>query len=693
MISATHREGIAEMTALDTTCINTVRFLAVDAVQKANSGHPGMPLGAAPMAYVLWTRLLRHNPRNPGWFDRDRFVLSAGHGSMLLYSLLHLTGYDLSLDDIRNFRQWGSKTPGHPERGHTPGVETTTGPLGQGFANAVGMAIGEAQMAACYNRPGFEIIDHATYAIISDGDLMEGVASEAASLAGHLKLGKLIFLYDDNRVTLSAGTDIAYSEAPAKRFEAYGWQTLSVADGNDVAAISAALDDARADTSRPSLILVRSHIGFGSPEQDSYKAHGSPLGVEDVRRTKEKLGWPVDPPFLVPEPALVHFREALDRGAKAEAEWNGRLDAYAKAFPELAEELQGRLRGELPAGWDADIPVFPADAKGMATRVASGKIMNAFAPKLPALGGGSADLDPSTHTALKGLGDFNPPLASGEDSEGSVGGGWSYAGRNLHFGVREHAMGAIVNGLAAHGGFIPYGATFLIFSDYMRPAIRLAALMGLHVVHVFTHDSIALGEDGPTHQPVEQLASLRAIPNLTVIRPADANETAVAWKVAVETRGRPVLLALTRQDVPTLDRSRYASADGLRRGAYVLSDARDHKPALVLIASGSEVGLILAAAEHLQGEGIAVRCVSMPSWELFDVQPQVYHDQVLPPDVPARLAVELGVSQGWCRYLGADGDMIGVERFGASAPADALLHEYGFTVDHVVARAKALLSR
>jgi transketolase len=522
---------------------------------------------------------------------------------------------------------------------------------------------------------------------------MEGVASEAASLAGHLKLGKLICLYDDNTVTLSAGTDITFSEDRAQRFEAYGWQTLSVADGNDVAAISAALEVARADTSRPSLILVRSHIGFGSPEQDSYKAHGSPLGDEDVKRTKENLGWPVDPPFLVPEPALAHFREALERGARAEAEWNARLDAYARAFSELADELQGRLRGELPSGWDADIPVFPADAKGMATRVASGRIMNAFAPKLPALGGGSADLDPSTHTALKGLGDFNPTPASGADTEGSDGGGWSYAGRNLHFGVREHAMGAIVNGLAAHGGFIPYGATFLIFSDYMRPAIRLAALMGLHVVHVFTHDSIALGEDGPTHQPVEQLASLRAIPRLTVIRPADANETAVAWKVAVETRDRPVLLALTRQDVPTLDRSRYASADGLRRGAYVLSDSKNGQPALILIASGSEVGLILAAAERLQGEDIAVRCVSMPSWELFDVQPQAYRDQVLPPNVPARLAVELGVSQGWCHYVGAHGDMLGVERFGASAPADVLLREYGFTVDNVVARARALLAR
>jgi transketolase len=679
--------------ALDQQCIDLLRFLSVDMVQKANSGHPGLPLGAAPMAYALWTQQLKHNPANPHWPDRDRFVLSAGHGSALLYSLLFATGYDLTLDDLQQFRQWGSKAPGHPEYGHTPGVEITTGPLGQGLANAVGMAIGEAHLAARYNRDGHGVIDHRTWAIVSDGDLMEGVASEAASLAGHLKLGKLVCLYDDNYVTLAGGTDITFSEDRAKRFEAYGWQTIQVADGNDLAAIHAALDAARADTTRPSLILVRTHIGYGSPEQDTFKAHGSPLGVEDVRKTKEKLGWPVEPDFLLPPPALAHFREALDRGVEEERAWNSRMDVYTKAFPELAAELQGRLDGELPAGWDADIPVFPADAKGLATRVAGGKVMNAIAAKLPALGGGSADLDPSTHTALKDLGDFNPPLAPGEDSQGSDGGGWSHAGRNLHFGVREHAMGAITNGLAVHGGFVPYGSTFLIFSDYMRPAIRLAALMGLHVVHVFTHDSVALGEDGPTHQPIEQLASLRAIPNLSVIRPADANETAVAWKVALETRKRPVLLALTRQNVPTLDRSRYASADGLRRGAYVLSDAPDGKPSLILIASGSEVGLIVEAAEKLQADGIAVRCVSMPSWELFDAQPQAYRDQVLPPAVTARLAVELGVSQGWDRYIGAHGDMLGIDHFGASAPADVLLREFGFTVANVVARARALLAR
>jgi len=679
--------------ALDQQCINTLRFLSVDMVQKANSGHPGLPLGAAPMAYTLWTKQLKHHPANPLWPDRDRFVLSAGHGSALLYSLLHVTGYALSLDDLKQFRQWGSKAPGHPEYGHTPGVEVTTGPLGQGLANAVGMAIGEAHLAARYNRDGHDVIDHRTWAIVSDGDLMEGVASEAASLAGHLKLGKLVCLYDDNYVTLAAGTDITFSEDRARRFEAYGWQIIHVADGNDVDAISAALEAARADTMRPSLILVRTHIGFGSPEQDSFKAHGSPLGVEDTKKTKQNLGWPLEPDFLVPEPALAHFREALEQGAKAEADWNGRLDAYAKAFPELAKELQGRLRGELPAGWDADIPVFPADAKGLATRVASGKVMNAFAPKLPALFGGSADLDSSTHTNLKGLGDFNPTATPGQDTQGSDSAGWSYAGRNLHFGVREHAMGAITNGLAVHGGFLPYGSTFLIFSDYMRPALRLAALMGVHVVHVFTHDSIALGEDGPTHQPVEQLASLRAIPNLTVIRPADANETAVAWKVAAASEKHPVLLALTRQDLPTLDRTRYASADGVRQGAYVLSDTKDGKPSLILIASGSEVALILAAADQLQADGIAVRCVSMPSWELFDAQPQAYRDQVLPPDVPARLAVELGVSQGWDRYIGAKGDMLGIDRFGASAPAEVLLREYGFSVDNVVKRAHALLGR
>jgi len=677
---------------LDQQCVDTIRFLSVDMVQKANSGHPGMPLGAAPMAYVLWTRWLRCNPCNPHWVNRDRFVLSAGHGSALLYSLLHLTGYDLSLADIQRFRQWGSRTPGHPERGHTAGVEVTTGPLGQGLANAIGMAIAETQLAARYNRPDHRVIDHHTFVIASDGDLMEGVASEAASLAGHLRLGKLTCLYDDNTVTLSAGTNMTFTENRAHRFAAYGWHTVTVADGNDLVAIDAALQAARAETGRPSLILVRTHLGYGSPEQDRCAAHGSPLGLEDVRRTKQKLGWPAEADFLIPDEALAHFREAVERGRRDETAWNATMSAYAKAFPTLADELERRLRDELPPDWDVDVPVFPADVKGLATRDASARVMNAIAPRLVALVGGSADLDPSTRTALHGLGDFNPPPSQPDDEQGSAGGGWSYAGRNLHFGIREHAMGAIANGLAGHGGFVPFGSTFLVFSDYMRPPIRLAALMGLHVVYVFTHDSLALGEDGPTHQPVEQLANLRAIPNLTVIRPADANETAVAWRVAVETRDRPVALVLTRQALPTLDRTRYATADGLRHGAYVLSDAPNGRPDLILLASGSEVHLIGAAAERLRSERIAVRCISMPSWELFEALPQAERDIVLPAAVTARLAVELGVPQGWDRYVGARGDMLGVERFGASAPATQLLREFGFTVENVCARARALLS-
>ncbi|MDQ6647734.1 MAG: transketolase [Pseudomonadota bacterium] len=681
------------MSDLDQQCVNTLRFLSVDMVQKADSGHPGLPLDAAPMAYALWTRQLKHHPANPQWADRDRFVLSAGHGSALLYSLLYMTGYDLSLDDIKQFRQWGSKTPGHPERGDVPGVEITTGPLGQGLANAVGMAIGEAQLAATYNRNDHTVIDHRTWVIASDGDLMEGVASEAASLAGHLKLGKLVCLYDDNYVSLSAGTDITFSEDRAKRFEAYGWQTIKVADGNDLAAINQALDDARAEMDKPTLILVRTHLGYGSPEQDSFKAHGSPLGVEDVKKTKQQLGWPIEPDFLVPDEALKHFREAQDAGAKAEQAWDERMSAYAKAFPEQAEELKNRLAGKLVEGWDSDIPSFPADAKGISTRVAGGKVMNAFAAKVPGLVGGSADLDSSTFTNLKGEGDFNPKATPNQDLQGSDSAGWHLGGRNLHFGVREHAMGSIVNGLAAHGGFVPYGATFLTFSDYMRPAIRMAALMELHVVHVFTHDSIALGEDGRTHQPIEQLASLRAMPNTTVIRPADANETAVAWKVVMESKNHPVLLVLSRQNLPVLDRATYASAEGLRQGAYVLSDADAGKPELILIATGSEVSLILQAADQLREDGVAVRCVSMPSWELFEQQPRDYQESVLPPDVTARLAVEMGATQGWQRYVGQRGDVLGIDHFGASAPAKKLLQEFGFTADNVVKRARALLGR
>ncbi|MGY0652735.1 transketolase [Luteimonas sp. A537] len=677
--------------SLDQRCIDTLRFLSVDMVQKADSGHPGLPLGAAPMAYVLWQRFLKYNPANPLWSDRDRFVLSAGHGSALLYSLLHVTGYDLTLDDIKQFRQWGSKAPGHPERGHTPGVEVTTGPLGQGFANAVGMAMAEAQLAARYNRRGHVVVDHRTWVIASDGDLMEGVASEAASLAGHLKLGKLNVLYDDNSVTLAAGTDITFTEDRAARFFAYDWHVEAVDDGNDVAAIERALQRAHDETARPSLVLVRTHIGYGSPEQDSYKAHGSPLGEEGVAATKRKLGWPEQPAFLLPDDAMAHFRSALDRGKRGQDAWQQRLDTYADAYADDARELRTSLEATLPDGWDADIPVFPADAKGMATREAGGKVLSAIAPKLPALTGGSADLDPSTYTAVKGLGDFDPRATPGEDEQGSAGGGWSYSGRNLHFGVREHAMGAICNGLAAHGGIIPYDATFLIFSDYMRPPMRLAALMRLHVVHVFTHDSIALGEDGPTHQPVEQLSGLRSVPGLLVIRPADANETAVAWRVAIEARDRPVTLALSRQKVPTLDRDKYASADGLRKGAYVLLDAEGGKPDVIVIGTGAETGLALAAVEKLQGEGVAARAVSMPCWELFDEQPQEFRESVLPSSVPARLAVEAGSPQGWHRYVGDHGDVLGVDRFGASAPGSEMLERYGFTVDNVCARARALL--
>ncbi|MGZ5124204.1 MAG: transketolase [Burkholderiales bacterium] len=677
---------------LDALCVNTLRFLSVDAVQKANSGHPGLPLGAAPMAYVLWTRFLKHHPIHPDWFDRDRFVLSAGHGSMLLYSLLHLTGYDLPLEQIKQFRQWGSMTPGHPERGVTPGVETTTGPLGQGFANGVGMAMAEAHLAACYNRPNFEIVNHFTYGIVSDGDLMEGVASEAASLAGRLQLGKLIYLYDDNRVTLSAATDITFTEDRARRFEAYGWHTETIEDGNDLQAIDRALRTARAEMRRPSLILIRTHLGYGSPhKQDSFEAHGSPLGEAEVRLTKQNLGWPAEPPFYVPESARAHFRQAIDNGERVEAEWNRRFSACADAFPDLALEFLEVTSGGLPAGWDAALPTFSADPKGMATRVASGKVMNAVASRLPALIGGSADLDPSTHTALLKLGDFEPPVTSAGDTQGSAGGGWSYAGRNLHFGVREHGMGAILNGLAAHGGTVPFGATFLIFSDYMRPPIRLAALMGLHVIYVFTHDSIAVGEDGSTHQPVEQLAALRAIPHLDVIRPCDANETAAAWRVALETRDRPGARILSRQNVPTLDRTQFAAADGLRRGAYILADAPNSKPDLILIASGSEVGLIVAAHQKLEAQNIRTRIVSMPSWELFDAQSREYRDTVLSPSTAVRLAVEAGVSQGWHRYVGDRGDALSVERFGASAPGEVVMREYGFTVENVCRRALALL--
>jgi transketolase len=676
---------------LDQICVNTIRFLSVDMIQKANSGHPGLPLGAAPMAYVLWTKFLKHHPSNPHWVDRDRFVLSAGHGSALLYSLLYLTGYDLSLDDIKQFRQWGSKTPGHPERGHVPGVETTTGPLGQGMANAVGMAVAEAQLAARYNREGHKVVDHYTYAIVSDGDLMEGVASEAASLAGHLQLGKLICLYDDNYVTLAAGTDITFTENRGARFKAYGWHVQTVEDGTDLAAIEQAIKRAQRKKDQPSMILVRTHIGYGSPLQDSFKAHGSPLGADNTIATKQKLGWPEQPAFLVPDEALAHFREAEQKGKGAEAGWKRRWNKYAKVFPELAAELQTSFDGKLPTGWDANIPVFPADAKGIATRVAGGKVLSAIAPKLPSISGGSADLDPSTHTAVAGLGVFSP--GKEPDEQGAPDEVWSYAGRNLHFGVREHAMGAIANGMAAHGGFIPYTATFMVFSDYMRPPMRLAALMGLRVVNVFTHDSIAVGEDGPTHEPIEQLAGLRSVPNLDVIRPGDANETAVAWKVAIESANRPTTIVLSRQNVPTLDRAKFASAEGVRRGAYVLLDAPGGAPDIILIGTGAETGLVAQAVERLQAEGVKARAVSMPSWELFEAQDQAYRDSVLPPAVRKRLAVEAGASQGWARWVGDAGATLTIDRYGASAPGGTVLAKYGFTVDNVIAQARALLAR
>lgn len=689
-MSSTAKQDSPHVSAkLAQQCVDTLRFLSVDMVQKADSGHPGLPLGAAPMAYVLWTKFLKHNPANPHWPDRDRFVLSAGHGSALLYSLLHVTGYDLSIADIQQFRQWGSKTPGHPERGHTPGVEITTGPLGQGFANAVGMAMAEAQLAARYNRKGHKIIDHRTWVIASDGDLMEGVASEAASLAGHLQLGKLNVLYDDNRVTLSAGTDITFTEDRAARFKAYGWHVQTVAKGNDLDAIEQALQRARRQTKKPSLILVRTHIGYGSPEQDSYKAHGSALGEKDVAATKKNLGWPESPDFLVPDDARAHFRSALQTGSKLELAWQRRWDKYAKSEATLARELQGSIERRLPDDWDGDVPSFAADQKGLSTRVAGGKVLSAIAPKLPALTGGSADLDPSTFTAVKGLGVFSP--GPEPDEQGAPDEVWSYTGRNLHFGVREHAMGAIANGMAAHGAMIPYDATFLTFSDYMRPPIRLAALMGLHVIHVYTHDSLALGEDGPTHQPIEQLANLRAIPDLLVIRPGDANETAVAWKIALETSTQPVALIFSRQAVPTLDREKFASADGLRKGAYILRDADDANPDIILIGTGAETGLVVKAADQLKRDGVAVRIVSMPSWELFEAQPPSYRDLILPPAVTTRLAVEAGVSQGWDRYVGPRGGTVTVDRFGASAPGDVVLQHYGFSVDNVCAKAKALL--
>jgi transketolase len=662
------------MTELDRTCVNTIRFLAVDSVEQAKSGHPGLPLGAAPMAYVLWDRFLRHNPADPRWCDRDRFVLSAGHGSALLYALLHLTGYDLPMEELRRFRQWGSRTPGHPEHGHTPGVEATTGPLGQGFAMGVGMAVAERHLAQVFNREGFPLVDHFTYGVVSDGDLMEGLASEAASLAGTLGLGKLIYLYDDNHVSLEGPTEWAFTEDVGERFSAYHWQVLRVPDGNDLSAIEAALRDARAETRRPSLICVRTHLGFGSPVQDTREAHGAPLGAANLRATKEKLGWPLAPTFLVPEEARAHFREALERGAAGQRDWQELHNRYASQFPELARTFDEQLAGGLPRAWDSALPVFRPTDGPMATREASQKVLDAIGPRLPSLLGGSADLEPSTNTHLAGASDFSA-LDRG--------------GRNVHFGVREHAMVAMLNGLALHGGLLPYGATFLIFSDYARGAIRLAALQQTHVILIFTHDSIAVGEDGPTHEPVEQLANLRALPGLNLIRPADANEAVAAWKVAVERPG-PTVLVFSRQKLPVLDPTTHRIAEGVPRGAYVLSEAALRPPQVVLLATGSEVSLALQAQAKLQGEGVAARVVSMPSWPLFEEQSPDYRSSVLLPGVP-KVSVEAGVTFGWSRYVGSGGASVGVDRFGASAPGPVVQRELGLTVENVVACVKGVL--
>jgi transketolase len=660
-------------TDLDQLCINTIRFLSADAVQQANSGHPGMPMGMADAAYVLWTQFLKHNPRTPEWVDRDRFVLSAGHGSMLLYSMLHLTGYDLPLDEIVNFRQWESMTPGHPEYGCAPGVETTTGPLGQGFATGVGMALATRLLATQYNRPGHTIVDHHVYAIVSDGDLMEGVASEAASLAGHLGLGEIIYLYDDNEISLVGPTDWSFTEDVGARFEAYGWFVQEV-DGYDLDAIATAIAAAQAEMERPSLICVRSHIGYGAPtKQDSAAAHGSPLGDDELDGAKQALGWPTEPRFLIPDQVLAHMRATVNAGQEAQAEWQARFQAYAAAYPELAAEFEGRMTGELPKGWDADLPTF-APGEQLATRRASGQVINALAPKVPALVGGSADLASSTSTLISGS-----PDVQRDD----------FTGRNLRFGVREHAMGAMLNGMALHGGFIPYGGTFLVFSDYMRPAIRIAALSDIHVIYVFTHDSVGLGEDGPTHQPVEHLAALRAIPNLTVIRPSDANETVEAWKVALQAKG-PVALIYSRQNLDILDRSVFAPPSGLSRGAYVLFDSQP-PPDLILIASGSEVQVALGARDLLAQEGIQARVVAMPSWELFERQSQTYKEGVLPPTVTARLAIEAGIRLGWDRYVGPQGDVVSIDRFGASAPVGVIWEKFGFTAQAVAERARRLI--
>ena len=665
------------MDAIAQLSINTIRTLALDAVQKANSGHPGLPMGSAPMAYVLFQRYLKHNPKDPRWPDRDRFVLSGGHGSMLLYTLLHLTGYDVTMDDLKSFRQWGSRTPGHPESFMTPGVEATTGPLGQGSANAVGMAIAERFLAARFNRPGHAIVDHYTYALVSDGDLMEGISHEASSLAGHLKLGKLIYLYDDNLISLDGPTSLSFTEDVAKRYEAYGWQTLRVGDGNtDLDSIDKALAAARADTTRPSIILVRTTIGYGSPNKaNTHEAHGSPLGPEEVKLSKKALGFDPEKFFDVPGEALAHFRTAVDRGAKVEAEWLQRFEKWAAAFPELAAEWRTIMAGELPAGWEGALPSFtPADK--LATRESGGKVITALAAKIPNLLGGDADLSVSTKTGLKGLGNF----------DGTTG-----EGRNIRFGVREHAMGAIANGLAYHGGIRPYTATFFCFADYERPALRLAALSHLSVVFVFTHDSIGLGEDGPTHQPVEHLASLRAMPNMWVIRPGDANETAEAWRMALERKSGPSCIVLSRQGVPTVDRSKAAAASETRKGGYVLLDAAGGAPQAIVMATGSELPIAVEAHEKLTAAGVRTRVVSLPCWEAFAAQDKAYQQSVLPSEVTARVSIEAGATFGWRQWIGDRGVAIGLDRFGASAPDKIIYKELGLTADNVVKTVQGLL--
>ncbi|MBN1221129.1 MAG: transketolase [Anaerolineae bacterium] len=656
---------------LDQLCVNTIRTLAIDGVQKANAGHPGMPMGMADVAYVLWTQFLRHNPGNPDWFNRDRFVLSAGHGSMLLYALLHLTGYDLPLEELKSFRQWDSKTPGHPEYGLTAGVETTTGPLGQGFANGVGMAIAEAFLAATFNRPGHEIVNHYVYAIVSDGDLMEGVSHEAASLAGHMKLGKIIYLYDDNHISIDGSTDLAFTEDRMKRFEAYGWHTQQI-DGHDRAAVAAAIKSAQVVSDKPSIIACRTIIGYGSPNKaNTAGVHGAPLGVEEVRLTKEAYGWDPDKEFYIPDDVLAQFRKAVDNGGKLQAAWQSQVDAYAQAHPSEFEQFRRAISGELPTGWEKALPTFSTE-KPVATRQASGQTLNAIAPVIPTLIGGSADLAPSNNTYLKGY-----PVFAND----------TFAGRNFHFGVREHGMVAILNGMALHGGVIPYGGTFLVFSDYCRPAIRLAAMLHIPSIFVFTHDSVGLGEDGPTHQPVEHIAALRAIPNLLVIRPADANETTQAWKIALEHRDGPVALLLSRQGLPVFDRAKMADAAGLAKGAYVLVDTDRVYPDVILIGTGSEVQFAVEAHYKLAEQGIGARVVSMPCWELFKQQSEDYQNSVLPSSVKARVAIEAGVSMGWGQWIGPQGIMIGLNRFGASAPYKVIYQQWGFTADNVVLRA------